>query len=1084
MFDVRLRLMNDDGTPGRVLQTLDHSWNALGARKMRFTVAGSEKLAAPFLVAVEYSTGAEYQRPRDDLFIVHEDDADSIDTAGAVSFTAVSMFGWLAAGAPLWWRRGDTADLERSFTNRTPGYVLQDLITWMQLIEGSEGWGPHVTRAFTLTQDSAGNPWSQTFTGSWPLFTTTLSRAIDSLTSQGYCEVWTEGFRVHAVNAGTGADRTDTVTLGGPGFTKAPAKRKFDPATGLVVQHDQGWSYIANPGAETRFGQVFKVMSQSGAPNLAAAAKNAQPALAEARAMQEELSYEWTVAGSLPRPWVDFQIGDLVTARTRQGKKLMRVIGMDVSKDTKGQVTVRVVVGSKILDFEAKLAKRAASVAVGTIIGGSGATPPAAPSPATSAPVQPEGVNVASNTGAWRADGSAVSTVTVAWSAVTQNVDGMNVDVAEYEVWARRASEAPSVLTRTEALSVTTDQFEPGTAVYLMVRARSRAGVWSGFSPEISVTPAVPASVVPKPPTGLSVVSNTGAFQQDGTAVSTVTLGWMPVALSVDGKTVTIDEYEVLYGLEAMRVRTASATITVPAGKQVQVTVRPLSSIGVWGDPSVALNVTGALPTASTVAPSAPVVTAGMGGVSYRWDGLSSTGAAMPAGTASVMVDTAAAAAGPWTAQGAPLTKPGGGTIAGAVGTAVYVRFRAFDTLGRLMGASATASGVPAGVPVKDVPGLSGELDGIRYTADGSNRVYVSSAEPDRYRGTNRYTDPAFTDASYAPWSVVNGGIERTGTAAQGGVYVVASEIAVAPGDRFQVTATRQNLVGATGTASIYAQRKTAAGAWSFWTTMASLTAAGASTGAWATVPADTVAIRFGFFTEANMPATTKVRIENVFIEKARSGDLWLQLDPTGLTVIAVKVWNGTTWASQVLYADSILAAESITSPLIKAGSLEVDRVSPSFGASLDISASSSVQILTGKAAALEEQAAAQHTALTEQAAQVAANEAAAQQAAAGASSASIAAAAAQAAAAAAQSQLTEYGKVFTFDTDGFGISAPGSPLSVKLTNALIAIMRNGVARTTWDENQMIVPKLQAAQVVVGKTVITEKPTGVTWQRL
>lgn len=78
-------------------------------------------------------------------------------------------------------------------------------------------------------------------------------------------------------------------------------------------------------------------------------------------------------------------------------------------------------------------------------------------------------------------------------------------------------------------------------------------------------------------------------------------------------------------------------------------------------------------------------------------------------------------------------------------------------------------------------------------------------------------------------------------------------------------------------------------------------------------------------------------------------GDLWRQLDPTGASIIHIKAWNGSSWAQNDLYAESILASESITSPLIKAGSIEVDRVSPSFGTDLQLSANDSVRIIVGQ---------------------------------------------------------------------------------------------------------------------------------------
>ena len=1168
MFDVRLRLINDDGTPGRVLGTVQHSWTAVGARQLRFTVPGSEKLAAPFLVAVEYSTGSAYVRPRDDLFIVDEDSADSIDLSGAVSFTAQSVFGWLAARYPLWWRPGDTADLQRAYTGQTPGAILLDLIT---RAKADQGWGPRVMTAFSAAADSVGNAWAETVTQSWPLFTTPLSRVVDGLTSQGYCEVWAEGFALHAVNAGTGDDRTDTVTFGGPGFSRAPAKRVFDEATAIVVQHDGGWTHFDNPGAETRFGSIFKVMSQSGAPDRAAAEKSAQPALAEARAMTEELSYEWTVAGDLPRPWMDFQIGDLTTARTRQGKKLLRVVGMDVMKDAKGAITARVVVGSKILDFDAKLAKRAASVSVGTIIGGSGATPPPTPTPAQSAPVPPEGLHVESNVGSWRSDGTAVATVQVDWLAVTQNVAGMGVDVDTYELWARRGDEAPALAAQTAATSVTVTSWEPGVPVYLMARARSRAGVWSAFSPEISVTPAVPASIVPKAPANLQLVVNIGTWSEAGRAVGAVYVQWDRVTESLDGQPVSIVEYEAIEANTYERVQVLDldpaakpyAIGLFPSTTTVQIAVRALTNMGVWSDytaldPAVAV----ASPAVTAYAPTALVTSTGLGGASGRWDGkVGGLDASIVAGFASVQVETASAAAGPWAPTGARLTRAGSVSVQSQTGTTVYFRATSYDTLGRVMGTSTVTSVVVQGVSLDDIPGLEGDLDEIRFTADGKNRVYISTASPGvgAVKRRNRVLNPR--QVSGGSSSEAQGRYSWTRVIGQA---VTGHPLGITTASRVTLTAASQT--GAGRGFDWYANPDTAPVNNSAWTsvpvapgdviqqrvwgrsnramtfrvgmrflnintlqwTSALITGdVTAGTNTWAeaiaqgTAPAGTTHVVFrgisnrdsiafvqndwmeqtglyvsgpgeyfdaltapephlGYRWEGPANFSASLEIESMF----SPGDLWLQLDPTGESVVSILVWNGTTWAPQVLYADSIIAAESITTQLIRAGAIEVNHVSPSFGDSLNLQGNGSINLLAGRADAAAEALNSQQAELDAQAAQVAAAQAAADAAASGASAAGIAAAAAAAQAAAAQAGVDNLSLAVQITPTDVRISRPGAPVALHLSNDQASFRRNGVAQTWWDETQMIVPKLKASQVIVGQTVITEGAGRTTWQRL
>lgn len=598
-------------------------------------------------------------------------------------------------------------------------------------------------------------------------------------------------------------------------------------------------------------------------------------------------------------------------------------------------------------------------------------------------------------------------------------------------------------------------------------------------------------SAIAAAPEGLTVTVNQAGWGPTGLVVTTVTIGWDAVVEDIDGTPMIVTGYDIESTVNGEAVLdgqsdTESFTTTLWA-PGVTRTVRVRGRVGfTLGEWSTEITVTPAFPATAAVNPATPILTAGMGGITYRWTGLSSAGAAMPLGTNRVLVDTAPAAVGPWTTLGATLSAAGGGNVSGPAGTAIYARFRAFDALGRLMGTSAAASATPAGVALADLGiGVTDKLDEIRYTADGKNRIYVSAAEPARDRGRNYFADPTFANASgYAPWAVVAGGIEKAGTGAQSGAYAPSGEIPALPGEQYQVRATRTDLLGGTGNASIYMQRRTGAGAWVLWMLALAMPTAGTAVGPWMTVPADTTAIRIGFFTEATMPAGTKVRLNGVAVEQARGGDQWWVLDAAGTSIVGVRMWNGTAWVPYLLVADQIVAAESITGPLVKAGTLEVNHVSPSFGADLDISASESVNIIAGQIAGVQDEVAGQQAVIDQQAVDLAAATAAAEAAADGASSAGIAAAAAQAAAQAAQADVDRYATVFAFEADGLGISSPGSPMSLKLTNSNISIRRDGVARTIWDENQMIVPKLKAAQVIVGQTVITEKPTGMTWQRL
>lgn len=707
MFDVRLRLYTPGGVKGRVLKTLsigDITHVDSGSARVSFTtselVAGG--LEAPLLVGVEHSLGAAWVAPRTNLFIAAEDTSDTVDVSGTVSFTGQDFLSWLMARMYL---QGGPGAVEghREFTS--PGDLLRTMILEAQAF----GWGPGVSVDFTATHDSNGVAWTAADKPPKMRTGTPMSQVLATISGQGLCEWWVEGQTLRLVRPGTGADRSH-IKFGARGFTRAPAKSDFAGVfTDLTVLYDGGnYVNLTNAGADTRFGRLWSIMTQSGVTTSVDATRLAQPTLTQGRAVKQELSFDWTPTTGMPAPWADFQIGDVVKARTPGGWVDQRVIGTVISKDTDGVVKARAMVGDKLLSLVAKLASRSAAATVGTIIGGSGAGIPSSPAQTVPLPEAPTGLHVESNTGAWLPDGTAVSTVELGWNTVTQAVDGSGVTVTSYEVWARRASELSTLLTRTTGPDVTVQSFIPGETRWVKVRAVGVDGRTSEFSDEISVTPASPLSIVPKTPTGLAVTSNTAAFQPDGSSVATLRVQWDAVTLSTDDAPVVIDRYE-LWTLEGAVWSPVSAspsrdvTVTAKAGQERSFKARAFTTLGVWSDFTAQVDVVAALPGALTTAPTAPSLTSSLGMVQAWWDG-ALDGGVLPQGVQHVVVEYAPAATGPWTRMSVPMPRTGGSSpIRGTVGETMHVRFVPVDTLGREFTPSTVASIVVVGVAGPDL---------------------------------------------------------------------------------------------------------------------------------------------------------------------------------------------------------------------------------------------------------------------------------------------------------------------------------------------------------------------------------------------
>jgi hypothetical protein len=853
MFDVRLRMMSDDGRlRGKMLAPLEFqaTMQDNGASTITFSTSelAASKLTVPFVVSLVGSTnGGPHSRLRSGEFIITDSDADDADRAKKVTFSGMEFVPWLLSMNRQHWSSSAKNGTRTWLVGKNAtsvGYLMSGLIAEGQ----ARGWGELLSIGFNGTTDSNGAAWtaSERQSEAWPLLMP-VSEILQRCADNGLCDWYCEGTTLEIVRPGTGPLRSN-ITLGGPLFTSRPVRSSFkDVFTHLTVvpEKARNWLYLTNTGATSRFGRLEASQTQSGVDDHATATKNAQPALTMGRATKNEVSFDWSPDAGGPTPWFEFNIGDTVWTKTRAGKSVQRVIGLQVSRVGQDPVTVRAITGDKLVGTATRLARKTNAVSVGGTTGGTGVALPSSNGATFPVPAAPTGLHVESNVSQWGADGSALTAVTLAWDAVSQAEDGSGVDVEAYQVAVRSGATPSSVAATTDALSwtatgwpvnvqrmvrvravapngdksawsdeipvtpvdparpvkvtglavtsqtgswradgtaqtdvvlawdavsvdtggnvipvtyevssrlpvktdavvdsttVTVSDWEPGTTRYVKVRAVSGNGK-GDWSDELTVAVQVPSSIVPKAPTGLAVSSNTGVFLSDGRAVATVTVGWSAVTQSVDDTPVTVTEYEVTAGDEVQRVTGLTASFTVPSGMSSVVIVRALTSLGVWGDPSVGILATGALPAVLTVVPSAPVLTPGMGGVAYRWDGLSSTGGVMPVGFNRIVVDTAASATGPWTTLGA---SGDSGSIAADVGTEVFVRFRVLDTLGRAAGTSTVASAVAAGVALGDIPGLEDDLDGIRFTADGKNRVYVQKDSP----GENLVANGSFEDAS------------------------------------------------------------------------------------------------------------------------------------------------------------------------------------------------------------------------------------------------------------------------------------------------------------------------------------------------
>lgn len=504
MFDIRLREYTPAGVRGRVIPTLEiDSTDAESATStLTFSTSAlvAERMEAPFVVGLEYTTGSSWSQPRNNLYVVLQDAEDAVDQTDVMRFTAQSYVGWLLSQAIVWWQTG-TVGNSRSF-DMTPGKVVKLLLNEAQ--NAGRGWAPMLTTSFSDTADSLGQAWQskdqiKMDVDLWRPYSSVFQAWIE----QGHFEWWAEGTTLMLARLGTGVDLTSKIALGGPGFDSAPAKTDFKGtfSTIVLVPDKTNATHAFNDGADKRFGALETSMTMTGVSDQATAVRMAQPVMNENRAKKLELSFDWTPSAVGPIPWADFTVGDLVIARRKTGKLAQRVVGIQVSKNSE-VVTARAIVGSKLVGLQAKLAKRVGSASQGGIIGGSGSGISYNPGLKRPDPIAPSGLVVTSQT-YFDSTGTAYASVTATCSTVTTDVIGGTVKIKWYELWAKKNSSGESwtrlVTTTDEPPSMTYTGLLAGESWSFRVRAYADENVISAYSPVFSLVLAKDTTPPPTP---------------------------------------------------------------------------------------------------------------------------------------------------------------------------------------------------------------------------------------------------------------------------------------------------------------------------------------------------------------------------------------------------------------------------------------------------------------------------------------------------------------------------------------------------------------------------------------------------------
>lgn len=509
-FATHVVLRSTPTARGEVIRGLAHTFRASRESAATLNLTISEvvigSLPVPFYAAVEVrKPDGTWVSPRNDLFVFHDTEGDRNDETGTRTLTGVL---WVADRASTHYIGPNiTQDGGVTWVTASAGGVLADLLTRIP--------GHGITRTFTPAADSTGAAWpTADRTDQTAGELTSVASVLQQLTTGGYCDWYSQGTELVLLRAGTGTDRSSSITLG-PGSTSFNVSESTaETASLFYVKSDQeGVPIQVVTRPELGAGPRQAVVTVAGATTKDAALRMAQPVIDRASQVRRQITITYDAAALPAFPFVDFNIGDDFTFTV--GKYRLVEI-----QSTRGETTtVTLTFGEIILDLVARIVARVAQISLGSIslsAGSAAPIPPGVVLPAAE-PAAPGPLTLAANAGGVHESGAPYAAVQITWPAVVTTVTGADTRVTEYEVWTRFGATPAVPVARTADPEFSADWDGPARTVTV----RAFNGRWSEFSAPLEVLPAQPAQVVTAPSMPhLDAGGTTVAVSWDGTLAS------------------------------------------------------------------------------------------------------------------------------------------------------------------------------------------------------------------------------------------------------------------------------------------------------------------------------------------------------------------------------------------------------------------------------------------------------------------------------------------------------------------------------------------------------------------------------------
>lgn len=518
---IRLQLFDRNGTTLLGVLADATSWQLsmelsdVGALQFEYPLSGINASQIEELREVAIINNSNAAELKNGRYVITSIDRERADVDGVISVTARSIL-WRFETALAYPDGGAGSGNKRTFTSAAPGAVLKTLIDAAQARGALSG----LTYTFGNTTDSNSAAWVGTVTQEYSARNTLLS-IMRSLTELGQAEYETTGRELRAcIQDGIGTDKTTganpVVLRYGQNLTEAPEKRNAERIAGVALIESDNDVTVERVNATTNstYGRLEASLTASGVTGTSAIQALGDAYLATLTGPARQLTVGLTLQDGLPKPLIDFNVGDYVYTQTVAGLERLRVRQITVSMSG-GALDATATLGDRIYEADIKFARRLAGLTANSANAGSAGagdtpTPSVDPSyidgpidstPDSLAPSAPTSLTGSSS--AYNLAGSPLASVALSWTPPTTNSDSSALtDLRGYRVFMRTSGTAPwTFVAETSAASITLTDFAVNTSYRFQVRAIDASNNESAGSNEFTITTATITSADPTPST-------------------------------------------------------------------------------------------------------------------------------------------------------------------------------------------------------------------------------------------------------------------------------------------------------------------------------------------------------------------------------------------------------------------------------------------------------------------------------------------------------------------------------------------------------------------------------------------------------